>query len=128
MEIPTAVTVFSFEEMDRRGFNDLEAISDFTPGMYFSDQGGQIPGRYNEAVRFRGMDTNQSAPSQQIATVFVDGIYFPGGLQGVDISNVERVESIKGPQSATFGRSTFAGAIKLITKILGSEYNGRVRS
>ena len=126
LEIPTAVSVFGFEEMDRRGFFGLESVSDFTAGMYFSNQGGQIPGRYNEAVRFRGLDTNQSAPSQQIATVFVDGTYFPGGLQGMDFSNIERVEVIKGPQSATFGRSTFAGAVNLITKTPGFEYNGRV--
>jgi iron complex outermembrane receptor protein len=116
MEIPTAVSVFGSEELDRRGFFNLEDISDFTAGLYYSNQGGQVPGRYNEAVRFRGLDTNQSAPSQQIATVFVDGAYFPGGLQGLDFSNVERVEVIKGPQSATFGRSTFAGAVSIITK------------
>lgn len=126
LEVPTAVSVFSFDEMDRRGFFGLESISDFTAGMYFSNQGGQIPGRYNEAVRFRGLDTNQSAPSQQIATVFIDGVYFPGGLQGIDFSNVERVEVIKGPQSATFGRSTFAGAVNLITKTPGFEHTGRV--
>jgi len=128
MEIPTAVSVFSFEELDRRGFQGLESVSDFTAGMYFSNQGGQIPGRYNSAVRFRGLDTNQSAPSQQIATVFVDGTYFPGGLQGMDFSNIERVEVIKGPQSATFGRSTFAGAVDLVTKTPGFEYAGRVSS
>lgn len=126
MEIPTAVSVFGFEEMDRRGFFNLEDISDFTAGLYYSNQGGQIPGRYNEAVRFRGLDTNQSAPSQQIATVFLDGVYFPGGLQGLDFSNVERVEVIKGPQSATFGRSTFAGAVNIITKRANlQEYSGR---
>ncbi len=126
MEIPTAVSVFGFEEIDRRGFFNLEDISDFTAGLYYSNQGGQIPGRYNEAVRFRGLDTNQSAPSQQIATVFLDGVYFPGGLQGLDFSNVERVEVIKGPQSATFGRSTFAGAVNIITKRPSlQEYSGR---
>src|SRR3990172_2796581 len=126
MEIPTAVTVFGFEELDRRGFFNLESISDATAGMYYSNQGGQIPGRYNEAIRFRGMDTNQAAPSQQIATAFIDGVYFPGGLQGLDFSNVERVEVIKGPQSATLGRSTFAGAVNVITKVPGNEYRGRV--
>tara|TARA_R110002049_G_scaffold115854_14_gene268096 strand:- start:4625 stop:7171 length:2547 start_codon:yes stop_codon:yes gene_type:complete len=126
MEIPTAVTVFGFDELDRRGFQGLESVSDFTAGMYFSNQGGQIPGRYTSAVRFRGLDTNQSAPSQQIATVFVDGTYFPGGLQGMDFSNIERVEVIKGPQSATFGRSTFAGAVDLVTKTPGFEYVGRI--
>ncbi len=126
MEIPTAVSVYGFDEIDRRGFFNLEDISDATAGLYYSNQGGQIPGRYNEAVRFRGLDTNQSAPSQQIGTVFVDGVYFPGGLQGMDFSNVERVEVIKGPQSATFGRSTFAGAINVITRVPGQEFAGRV--
>ena len=37
MNIPTAVTVFSFDEMDRRGIHSLEAVSDFTAGMYFSN-------------------------------------------------------------------------------------------
>jgi len=126
MEIPTALSVYGFDEIDRRGFFNLEDISDVTAGLYYSNQGGQIPGRYNEAVRFRGLDTNQSAPSQQIATVFVDGVYFPGGIQGLDFSNVERVEVIKGPQSATFGRSTFAGAINVITKKPSlEEFSGR---
>lgn len=125
MEVPTAVTAFEFDEMDRRGFLNLESIADFTPGMQYNNQGGQLPGRYNEAVRFRGMDTNQSAPSQQIGSVFVDGVYFPGGLQGLDFSQAERVEVIKGPQSATYGRSTFAGAVNVVMRLPGNEFSGR---
>ncbi|MDQ1302713.1 MAG: TonB-dependent receptor, partial [Pseudomonadota bacterium] len=42
------------------------------------------------------------------------------------LSDVERIEVVKGPQSALFGRSAFAGAISYITKEPGDEFEGRV--
>ena len=126
LEIPVAITAFSFEELDRSGFVSLEDLSFVTPGLHFNKQGGQIPGRQNTAVRFRGMDSNQSAASQQLGTVFMDGVYVSQGVSSIDFSNIERVEVIKGPQSATYGRSTFAGAVNYVTRTPGFEYEGRV--
>ena len=126
LEIPVAITAFSSEQLERAGFVGLEDLSFQTAGLQFHKQGGQIPGRTNTAVRFRGMDTNQSAASQQLGTVFLDGVYMSQGIAGIDFSNIERVEVIKGPQSATFGRSTFAGAVNYVTKTPGFEYAGRV--
>ncbi|MDG2242703.1 MAG: TonB-dependent receptor [Rhodospirillaceae bacterium] len=125
LEIPVAISAFSFDELDRSGFTNLEDLSFVTAGMHFNKQGGQIPGRFNTAVRFRGMDSNQSAASQQLGTVFLDGVYVSQGVASLDFSNLERVEIIKGPQSATFGRSTFAGAVNYVTKTPGFEYAGR---
>ena len=50
------------------------------------------------------------------AAYFVDGIYYQGDIQGFDPLSIERVEIIKGPQSALYGRNTYAGAINYITK------------
>jgi iron complex outermembrane receptor protein len=48
-------------------------------------------------------------------TVFIDGVAIPtGSIPG--LNNIERVEVVNGPQSAYFGRATFAGAINFITK------------
>ena len=126
VDIPVAITAFSADELDRGGFISLQDLSFQTAGLQFHKQGGQIPGRINTAVRFRGMDTNQSAASQQIGTVFLDGVYMSNGVASIDFSNIERVEVIKGPQSATFGRSTFAGAVNYVTKTPGAEYEGRI--
>ncbi len=125
-EIPMAITAFSAEQLERGGFTGLQDLSFQTAGMQFHKQGGQIPGRFNTAVRFRGMDTNQRAASQQVGTVFLDGVYMSEGVAGIDFSNIERVEIIKGPQSATFGRSTFGGAVNYVSKTPGFEYAGRV--
>ena len=126
LEIPVAITAFSADQLDRGGYLNLQDLSFSTAGMQFHKQGGQKPGRLYTAVRFRGMDTNQSAASQQLGTVFLDGIYVSEGVGSIDFSNIERVEVIKGPQSATFGRSTFAGAVNYITKTPGFEFAGRV--
>ena len=48
--------------------------------------------------------------------MFVDGIFVLGGAQSIGFEDVERVEVIKGPQSAYFGRATFAGAVNYITR------------
>ena len=126
LEVPVAITAFGFDEMDRKGFTSLQDLSFVTAGLHYNKQAGQVPGRFNTAVRFRGMDTNQSAASQQLGTVFLDGVYMSNGIAGIDFSNIERVEVIKGPQSATFGRSTFAGAVNYVTRTPGFEYQGRV--
>jgi iron complex outermembrane receptor protein len=125
IEVPVAITAFSADQLDRGGFINLQDLSYQTAGLQFHKQGGQKPGRLYTAVRFRGMDTNQQAASQQLGTVFLDGVYMSEGISSIDFSNIERVEVIKGPQSATFGRSTFAGAVNYVTKTPGFEYAGR---
>ncbi len=113
---PVAVTVFTAEQLQASATRSLQDLSYRTPGLHFSNQAGQIPGRYNTAIRFRGMDTNVSAPAQQLGTAFIDGVYISNGLSSIDFSSIERVEVIRGPQSAQFGRSTFAGAVNYVTR------------
>ena len=50
------------------------------------------------------------------ASVFVDGILYSDSILSFPFDIVDRVEVIKGPQAALFGRATFSGAINLITK------------
>lgn len=126
LNVPVAVSAYSFDELDAMGAQDLEDLSYTTAGLNYVTQGGQRPGRYETAVRFRGMNTNQFVASQQLGTVLMDGVYMSAGIAGMDFSNIAQVEVIKGPQSATFGRSTFAGVVNYVTKTPGFEYAGRV--
>ena len=124
-EVPLAISVFSSENLEAFGASTLEDIAARTPGFQYVPQGGQRPGRVHTALRFRGMDINSSSATQQLATMFIDGIPVANGLGGVGLEDIERVEVIKGPQSAFFGRSTFGGAVNYITKNpSSSEYQG----
>lgn len=116
MTVPVAVSAVSSDELARSGAVDLTDLSGRVPGLHYSAQGGSVAGRYASALRFRGMDTNLWAPSQQLGTAFVDGVYVSEGVSSLDLSIVERVEVIRGPQSAQFGRSTFAGAVNYVTR------------
>lgn len=126
LNVPIAVSVFDADEIDRADIDSLFDITARTPGVQFTDQSTIIVGRHKTAIRFRGMDTNNPVPSQQVGTVFLDGIYVQSGVQSLDLGALERVEVIKGPQSALFGRSTFGGAINYVTRAPADEYQGRI--
>jgi iron complex outermembrane receptor protein len=126
-DAPLSISAFSESAIDQLGVRNLQDIAKFTPGLSFQSQGTQVPGRYNSAVRFRGMFSEAARATQQLASVFIDGVFVSSGISSLGLEDVERVEIIKGPQSALFGRTTFGGAVNFITKKPSlEEYGGKL--
>jgi iron complex outermembrane receptor protein len=126
-EVPIAITAFTAEQLEKSGVTRLEEITLQTAGVQYHSLGLAIPGRVNSSIRFRGMDVNSQVPTFQLGTLFVDGIYVLGGTHSIPLDDIERVEVVKGPQSAYFGRNTFGGAINYISKQPSmSEYTGDI--
>jgi len=123
-DVPVAVTAFSAAAIAESGVRDLEQLSKFSPGLSVANQGNIFGGRLLSGIRFRGMNPTVFTPSTQVGSLFVDGIYFLGGAQSVGFEDVERVEVIRGPQAAYFGRATFGGAINYITRDPGNALSG----
>lgn len=122
-DAPLAISSFSSQDLVDIGATTLEDISLRTPGVQYAEGlAGQFAGRGSSTIRFRGMHS----PAQQLATAFVDGIPIMAGLSGLGLGGLERIEVIKGPQSAFFGRSTFGGAINFITRDPGDEFAGEI--
>jgi len=115
-EAPVAISAFSRNDIKNFDLRQLENVSDLTPGFQFKNQGNQQPGRYNTQLQFRGLTTAQFSPSFATGALFIDGVYVLNGGTSLSLMDVERVEVIKGPQSAYFGRNTFGGAVNLITR------------
>lgn len=129
LETPLSVSVVTADTIDRAGFRGLEELAMKVPGMQYHDQGGQRPGRFNSAIRFRGMDVNSPLPTFQLGSLFIDGIYVLGTTHSIPLDDVERVEVIKGPQSAYFGRNTFGGAVNYITRMPSmDEHSGSLQA
>ena len=83
--------------------------------------------RRNSSVRFRGIEPpNNTQRNLSTSSAFLDGVYLSGSSQWVSMFDVERVEVVKGPQSAFFGRATFSGAINYISKTPGNEWAGDI--
>ena len=115
-EIPIAITAVSAKDILEGDITGLEDISALAPGFYFFNQGGSQPGRYNTQLRFRGLNQAQFSPSFETGALFIDGVYVLNGGTSLSLMDIERVEVIKGPQAAYFGRNTFGGAVNFITR------------
>ena len=128
-DVPLSITAFTGEELERGGYVDLEDISFQTAGMQFNNElAGTRPGRLFSNIRFRGVEGSEYS-TLQTASLFVDGVFALQGAQTLALSDLERVEVIKGPQSAAFGRNSFAGAINYITRAPDmEEFSARIKA
>lgn len=121
-DIPLSVQAFSAQQIMKQQITDVEDLVSFTPGVVMHNQLGS---RNNPAISFRSIESS-SERNKQTSSAFVDGVYLPGSSQWVSMNDIERVEVVKGPQSAFFGRATFGGAINFITKTPGNEWKGDI--
>lgn len=114
-DTPVAVSVITSEDIAQQGLNSIDDFAKQATGISFS----QAFGRSTDRPVIRGASNvlaGVQAGVETGAALFVDGVYYQGDIQGFDPISIERVEIIKGPQSALYGRNTYAGAINYITK------------
>lgn len=113
-EIGSAVTVIPREEIEKQGYKSVRDVLDGQPGISAVETGG--PGGF-VSIYMRGTDTRHTL-------VLVDGIRIgdPSTTAGeVDLSlvapqTIERIEIVRGPQSALYGSDAIGGVINIITK------------
>ncbi len=121
LQAPVTVTAFSAEAIRARDIRTLNDIAAFTPAVTITNQGGARVDRSNQTFIIRGMNPQSS----NTASVFIDGAPVTSGfVEGLD--DAARVEILKGPQSAAFGRQAFAGAVNIVTKDPADKLGGRV--
>jgi len=133
-DTPLSITAFSAKTIQQAAIFDVRDIAKLAPNVTLQTTGGAGTGRFMPNLTFRGLQNVFPQPRAQVGAVFVDGNYVLGGVNAVNTSDVERIEVLRGPQNAYFGRNTFAGAINFITKTPGntfkaeSDFSGSVRN
>ena len=109
-DVPLAITAFNAQELQSARVTSLADIAKLTPGLNYTP----LFGRQNQLPIIRGA---AQTLGQLNVGVFLDGIYLSGkGGVDLEVNDLERVEVVRGPQSALYGRNTFAGAINYVTK------------
>ncbi len=125
-EVSKAVTVVDAKEIDER---DESAISESlrnVPGLRVQQLGG--PGSFT-AIKTRGLRNEDTA-------VLIDGIRFrdvaapqadaSGFLEDLIVTDVSRVEVLRGSGSSLYGTNAIGGVINVITNEGGGAFHGNV--
>lgn len=110
-DVPLSVAAFDSAQLQGMGLTSDYDVANFTIGF----QTLQQTGRDVDRPIIRGM-SNPPTRGEPNASYFIDGMFVAGSIATATTSAVERVEILRGPQSAQFGRATFSGAINYVTK------------
>lgn len=111
-DIPLSINAQTAAQLAERNITDLQGVARYTPGLQFKD----FVTAFNGSATIRGQtQTNVQNAVGNVGT-FVDGIYLQRGyLINGALGDWERIEVVKGPQSALYGANTFSGAINYVT-------------
>ncbi|MEM9570624.1 MAG: TonB-dependent receptor [Pseudomonadota bacterium] len=117
-ETPVAVSVVTADVIDNLSLTDLSDISKLTAGLSFDNEFGRDSNR--PVIRGQANILGASGVSY-----FIDGVRISGAITDYDLNDIERIEVVKGPQSALYGRNTYSGAINIITRSPTDEASAR---
>lgn len=110
-DVPISITAISKDALRDANAFGLEDIAELTPGLTFRNVNG-----FSEPT-IRGLALQDQLGLQANVGVFIDGVFL-NNRSSIEFNNLDiaQLEVLKGPQSALFGRNTFAGAINYTTR------------
>lgn len=126
-DVPLAVSAISGEELSNRGLSSLDELAQSVPSVTL-EASRATNTTLTAFIRGVGQQDPLAGFEQGVA-LYLDDVYLarPQGTL-LDLYDVERVEILRGPQGTLYGRNAVGGAIKYVTRRLGSETEGRVRA
>lgn len=109
------VTIIPREQLERSGGKDLSQVLTEQAGIYIG--GANSNAGKDKSVYLRGARVDHTL-------ITIDGVpvYDPSGIGGnfdvrnLALSNIERIEILKGSQSTLYGSDALAGVINIITR------------
>jgi iron complex outermembrane receptor protein len=107
--VPVSVTAISAKQVEEYRLWDIKDITAIVPNLYSGNSGD---GR--NVTSIRGITTTSYDPA--VAT-YIDGVnQFSLDTYIPELSDIERIEVLRGPQGTLFGRNAMGGVINIITK------------
>ncbi len=112
-DVPIALSTATGTTLDQRRLYQIEDLKQLSPSLnisYFNPRGNY--------VSIRGIGRNPASDGLEPAVgIFVDGVYLGRpGMAVYDLTDIDTVQILRGPQGTLFGKNTTAGAIVITTK------------
>jgi iron complex outermembrane recepter protein len=119
-DVPSAITVLTGNTLNKLGVQSVRDFATLTPGLTVQDSANPGYGK----IFIRGLTTGTL---QQSATTvyYIDEVPFTassanGGGAFIapdpELTDIDRIEVLKGPQGTLYGASSLGGVIRLVTK------------
>lgn len=120
---PLSITALTSSVLESKGVNNASDLQFTVPNLTLFKRGDLNPN-----FIIRGINTGaRNIGFESGLGVYVDGVYMgrtSSFTQG--LSDVARVEVLRGPQGTLFGKNTIAGAINIVTETPGNTPHGEL--
>ena len=125
-EVPISVSVTTADAIKRSQVRDLIDLQTLVPSLKV----GQLQSSANTNFVIRGFGNGaNNAGIEPSVGVFIDGVYRSRSAAQIgDLSNIKRVEVLRGPQSTLFGKNASAGIISIVTEEPQFEFGGGIEA
>lgn len=108
-DAPTAVSLFGREEAERQRIAALRDLSGLVPNLHVPAYGS----RMTSSVYVRGLGARIDQP---VLGLLVDDIpVMNKDAYDFDVTDIRRIEVLRGPQSTLYGRNTMGGVMRIRT-------------
>ena len=123
-DIPLAVQVVTGEALEGQGIREFSELTRAAPSLLIRPAEHPV----NASVSIRGIGTFAFSPSvEPSVAVQIDDVPVQFLARAfADLSDIERIEVLRGPQSTLYGRSASAGLLNITTLGPTSELKGRL--
>ncbi|HQS68319.1 MAG TPA: TonB-dependent receptor [Novosphingobium sp.] len=115
-DTPLAITAVSGELLAARGQTNVSEIAAQAPNVTLKPQGQELGPGIIAFIRGVGQ-TDPNFALEPGVGMYIDDVYLPtltGSL--LDLTDLDRVEVLRGPQGTLAGRNSLGGSIKLYSK------------
>lgn len=121
-DVPISVGVVTGETIEKYGLMGFEDLQNAVPNLLVHE----TLGSYQIRIRGLGSGAAQLAFANAVG-IFVDGVYCgrPRCFQE-PMFDVDRIEVVRGPQGALFGKNTIAGAVNMTSARPTREFEAKL--
>ncbi len=125
---PLAITAVTASTLAARGQTSVADLGNFTPNVNLSQSTSLYGNGISAFIRGIGQN-NTSFAFEPGVGIYVDDVYY-GTTFGAnfDLTDLDRVEVLRGPQGTLAGKNSLGGAVKMVTKKPDAEGGGFVEA